>query len=87
MKRETAAAGAFLAICLLGVFLGPWHGFRLGVEGDWLRLFHADGTLVPSTAERAESERLRADSERLRADAAEAELARLRARLGADRQE
>jgi Uma2 family endonuclease len=68
----------------LGVFLGPWHGVRLGVEGDWLRLFRPDGSLVPTTEERAESERLRADSERLRADAAEAELARLRARLGAD---
>jgi Uma2 family endonuclease len=58
----------------LGAFLGPWHGFRLGVEGDWLRLFHPDGTLLPATAERAESERLRAET-------AEAELARLRALL------
>ncbi len=69
----------------LGVFLGPWHGVRLGMEGDWLRLFRPDGTLVPTTEERAESERLRADSERLRADAAEAELARLRARLEGNR--
>src|SRR4029077_15610393 len=69
----------------LGVFLGPWHGVRLGMEGDWLRLFRPDGSLGPTTEERAESERLRADSERLRADSAEAELARLRARLEGNR--
>jgi Uma2 family endonuclease len=82
----------------LGLELGFWQGVQ-GVqmeETTWVRLFHPDGRMVPTSAERAEAERLRADAERQRADAehrraeaehqradaAEAELARLRARLG-----
>jgi Uma2 family endonuclease len=58
----------------LGVFLGLWHGEVDGREGDWVRLYRPDGSLVPMPEERAEAERQRAE-------AAEAELARLRARL------
>ncbi|HVR95043.1 MAG TPA: Uma2 family endonuclease [Thermoanaerobaculia bacterium] len=80
----------------LGVSLGLWHGTRLGLEGTWLRLFRADGSLIPTSEEnalaereradaergRAEAEAKRADAERERAEAAEAEVARLRALLG-----
>lgn len=55
----------------LGVFLGLWHGEVEGKTADWVRLYHADGSLVPTEAE----------AERRRADAAEAEAARLRALL------
>ena len=62
----------------LGAAVGLWHGLREDHEYTWVRLFHADGSLVPTEAE---AERQRADTERQRADAAEAELARLRALL------
>jgi Uma2 family endonuclease len=75
--------------------LGLWHGVVDGREGDWVRLFHPDGSLVPTPEEQAEAERRQAEAERRRAeaecrraeaecrraDAAEAELARLRALL------
>ena len=51
----------------LGVSLGLWHGIVDGKEADWLRLYRPDGSLVPTSAERAE--------------AAEAEVARLRVLL------
>jgi Uma2 family endonuclease len=54
----------------LGVSLGLWHGVHEGKEYDWVRLFRPDGSLVPDAAEAANQ----------RAEAAEAELARLRAR-------
>jgi Uma2 family endonuclease len=62
----------------LGVSLGLWHGVWSGQKGDWVRLFRADGSVVPTEAEAAHQ---RADAERQRAEAAEAELARLRDRL------
>ena len=76
----------------LGVFLGVWHGEVEGRKGEWVRLYHPDGSLVPTEAEaaeqraeaerqRAEAERQRAEAECQRAEAAEAELARLRALL------
>jgi len=69
----------------LKVFFGVWHGVVGRREGDWVRLYRPDGSLVPTEAEaadqRAEVERQRAEAERLRAEAAEAELARLRALL------
>jgi Uma2 family endonuclease len=65
----------------LGAFLGFWHGVWCRQTGDWLRLFHPDGSLVPMKDERAEEERRRAEAERLRAEAAEAEVARLRTLL------
>jgi Uma2 family endonuclease len=54
--------------------IGLWYGEQTGEESTWVRLFHPDGRLVPTPAERAEAERQRAD-------AAEAELKRLRALL------
>jgi len=76
----------------LGVALGRWHGVYADQEADWVRLFRADGSLVPTEAgaereradteqQRAEAEHQRAEAERQCADAAEAELARLRALL------
>ncbi len=65
----------------LGASLGFWHGVVDRSKGDWIRLFHPDGSLVPAPEEQAEAERQRADAEGQRADAAEAELARLRALL------
>lgn len=59
----------------LGASVGLWHGIAVKAvqkrEGDWLRLFRPDGSLVPTEAE----------AERQRAEAAEAEVARLRALL------
>jgi Uma2 family endonuclease len=55
----------------LGVSVGLWHGVVEAQENDFVRLFRADGSLVPTPAE----------AERQRADSAEAEVARLRALL------
>ena len=63
---------------VLGLELGFWEGEELGVQTAWLRLFDADGRLVPT---REEAARQHAQTERQRADTAEAELARLRALL------
>ncbi len=65
----------------LGVFFGLWHGVVEGSKGDWVRLFHADGSLVPTAEETAEAHHQHAEAETQRADAAEAEVARLRALL------
>lgn len=58
----------------LGVSFGVWRGVVEHREGDWVRLYRPDGSLVPSKDERIEVERQRAE-------AAEVELARLRALL------
>ena len=66
----------------LGVSLGFWHGVVEGSKNDWVRLFHSDGSLVPTPEEqteaadqraeaadqRAEAERQRAEEERQRAE-------------------
>jgi Uma2 family endonuclease len=70
-------AGGRLRSERLGVELGLWQGVYQEQADTWIRLFHPDGRLVLTGNERAETERQRAD-------AAEAELARLRARLGED---
>jgi Uma2 family endonuclease len=57
---------------------GLWNGRVKRRKDDWLRLFHADGTLVLTEAE---AERRRAEMERRRAEAAETEILRLRALL------
>jgi Uma2 family endonuclease len=66
----------------LGASVGLWHGIAVKAvqkrEGDWIRLFRPDGSLVPTEAE---AERQRADEAHQRAEAAEAEVARLRALL------
>lgn len=55
----------------LGLWLGLWKGRRTRLNATWLRLYDSDGRLIPTPEE----------AERQRAEAAEAELARLRARL------
>jgi Uma2 family endonuclease len=65
----------------LGLFLGSWHGSRLGTTTHWLRWWDEAGNLLLWSAEKAEQERQRAEQERQRADAAEQELARLRVQL------
>jgi Uma2 family endonuclease len=62
----------------LGLKLGLWQGLRTGVDTTWVRLFEADGRLVPTEAEAADA---RAKAAEARAEAAEAELAHLRAKL------
>src|SRR4051794_33626913 len=47
----------------LGVSLGLWHGTVRRRNGNWVRLFRPDGSLVPTDEERAEAERQRADAE------------------------
>lgn len=67
----------------IGMELGTWQGEIQDEEATWVRLFERGGRrMIPTDSEIAEAERQRADAERQRADAAEAELARLRARLG-----
>jgi len=56
----------------LGVSLGFWHGDWRRNEALWVRLFRPDGSMVPTSEERAE--------------AAEAEIARLRALLAESEQ-
>jgi Uma2 family endonuclease len=55
----------------LQLWLGPWRGRYLDRDAVWLRFYDTEGRLVPT----------RAEAEAQRADAAEAELARLKARL------
>ena len=65
---------------VLGAHVGRWDD-EPDENGDrrWIRLYDADGRLVPTRAETAEQ---KAEAERRRAAAAEAELARLRKLLG-----
>jgi hypothetical protein len=59
----------------LGLFLGTWVGDYRNISATWLRMYTADGVLVPT---RAEAARQVAERERQRA---EQELALLRALL------
>jgi Uma2 family endonuclease len=59
----------------LGVELGIWHAPWFNVDTAWLRWWDADGTMLPTEAERAAAlerqaaeDRRRADTERLRAE-------------------
>lgn len=65
----------------LGVFLGLWHGVVERRDDNWVRLFRTDGSLIPTSAERADAAERRAEEAWQRAEAAEAENARLRALL------
>ncbi|MEI7688526.1 MAG: Uma2 family endonuclease [Planctomycetota bacterium] len=53
----------------LGMSLGQWQGEYLGKTDVYLRLFDANGELIPNAMERTEAEALRADFEADRADA------------------
>jgi len=59
---------------ILEAYMGVWEGVYKGRRYRWLRLYRADGSLVPTPHELAEQERQRAEQ-------AEAELERLRALL------
>lgn len=69
----------------LKLWIGPWEGEYLGYNHIWLRFYTSKGELVltkgEAEARRAEAEARRAAAEAQRATSAEAELARLRARL------
>ncbi|MEN3000449.1 MAG: Uma2 family endonuclease [Armatimonadota bacterium] len=73
---------------ILEAYIGVWDGEYQDRRARWVRLYRADGTLVPTNWEiaeqerqRAEQERQRAEQERQRAEQAEAELNRLREQL------
>jgi len=57
----------------LQLWVGTWEGVYLGEQATWLRFYDANGVLIPIPSE----------AERARAEAAEAEVARLKARLQA----
>ncbi|MCS7301208.1 MAG: hypothetical protein NZ556_06610, partial [Fimbriimonadales bacterium] len=61
---------------VLGAWLGTWEGEYRRHFFNWLRLYHADGTLVPTD----EEEKVQV---RRQAAEAQAEIERLRARLRA----
>lgn len=61
-----------------GLALGLWQGVHNGLTATWVRLFRPDGSLVPTEVE---AHRQRAEAERQAKEAAEAEVARLRARI------
>ncbi len=72
----------------VNVTLGRWKGVIHGQESTWLRVFDAEGRLVPTDAEavraetrRAEAEAQRAEAEAQRAEAAEARVRELMAEL------
>jgi Uma2 family endonuclease len=69
----------------LGVTL--WNGVFEEHSDEWLRWTDSDGKLLPTGAERAETERARADAERARADAerARADAEQLRAEAATKR--
>jgi Uma2 family endonuclease len=53
----------------LGAWVGVWKGKYGNRTDNWLRLYDADGNLVPTSAEIAEQQRQRAEAERQRAEA------------------
>ena len=53
----------------LNAYLGLWEGEYRGRRYPWLRLYTADGVLVPTKEEQAEAERQRAEAEHQRAEA------------------
>jgi Uma2 family endonuclease len=76
----------------LGAWLGIWEGVYQGRRYPWLRLYYADGSLVPTQAEaecqraeqvlqQLEAERQRAEAERQRAEAERQRAERLAQRL------
>jgi len=74
----------------LGLKLGLWHGLREDVETTWVRLFEADGRLMPTKDEaaeaRAEAERQQAQAERQQAEAERQRAEVERQRAEAERQ-
>ncbi len=56
----------------VGLGLVAWQGAYEGVDAVWLRWCDAQGNLLPTGAERAESEKARAESEEARAESEKA---------------
>ena len=50
------------------LFLGLWHGERLGQNINWLRWWDSEGNLLLWSSEQAEVERQRAEQEKARAE-------------------
>jgi Uma2 family endonuclease len=71
-------------------WLGVWEGIYLQQPALWLRLFDAEGKLIPTAAEaegeRAEAERQRAEAERQRAETEAQRAEAERQRAEAERQ-
>ncbi|MCS6919480.1 MAG: Uma2 family endonuclease [Fimbriimonadales bacterium] len=63
---------------VLGASVGVWRGQFRGRVYDWLRLYHEDGSLVPTDDEVAQAEAKRAAQAEQRVAELEAELRRLR---------
>ncbi|WP_437734671.1 hypothetical protein [Sorangium sp. So ce1335] len=61
----------------LGLGLVEWDGAFEGMGGPWLRWRREDGTVLPTGAERAESERKRAEDAETRAQRLAARLREL----------
>ena len=53
---------------ILGAYLGVWEGTHSGRRYRWLRLYRADGSLVPTPEEIAEQAQRQAEQERQRAE-------------------
>ena len=67
----------------VGLGLRLWEGEYEGMAATWLRWYDEDGRLIPTGAERADSESQRADEERQRADEERQRAERLTAQLRA----
>jgi Uma2 family endonuclease len=67
----------------MGVELGIWQGNYLNLNLPWLRWWDAEGNLLLTGDERAETERQRAETESQRAEQVEQENIRLREKLRA----
>jgi Uma2 family endonuclease len=70
----------------LGVELGVWQGRYQDQDLPWLRVWDAQGLLLPTSPERAEAERQRAEAERQRAEAEHRRAEAERQRAEAERQ-
>jgi Uma2 family endonuclease len=70
---------------VFGAWVGEWEGEYHGARSRWLRLYDAEGRLIPTEAEaerkRAEAAQAETEAERRRAEAAEARAAALEAEL------
>ena len=71
---ESATAEGRYWIPEINLFLGIWHGTRLGLTMHWLRWWDEAGNLLLWSSEQAELERQRAEQERQRAEDAIASL-------------
>ena len=65
----------------LGIELGIWRGEYKNVNFPWLRIWNAEGNLLPTPEERAEQETQRANQEAQRANQEAGRAARLAAKL------